>query len=137
MAFLTHVRQLSLRRESSSIAQDFTFPGCYKYWLLLLLVGIRKDPKVGGGSKGTCKVTQDRTQHSPSVDLSKYQGEDDPKAFALVLEVFEEGEDDPKAFALVLGVFEFNAKLICCFPIGEENDYLSSDSVDMSDVNDI
>ncbi|KAF1883397.1 hypothetical protein Lal_00042311 [Lupinus albus] len=29
------------------------------------LVGIRKDLKVGGGSEGTCKVTQNRPQHSP------------------------------------------------------------------------
>ncbi|KAF1866252.1 hypothetical protein Lal_00024255 [Lupinus albus] len=29
MSFLAQARQLSLRRESSSIAQDFTLPGCY------------------------------------------------------------------------------------------------------------
>ncbi|KAF1866180.1 hypothetical protein Lal_00024177 [Lupinus albus] len=31
MPFLAQARQLSLRRESSSIAQDFTLPGCYKH----------------------------------------------------------------------------------------------------------
>ncbi|KAF1868292.1 hypothetical protein Lal_00018814 [Lupinus albus] len=30
------------------------------------MVGMRKDPKVGGGIGGTCEVTKNQTQHSPS-----------------------------------------------------------------------
>ncbi|KAF1892862.1 hypothetical protein Lal_00035506 [Lupinus albus] len=30
------------------------------------MVGMRKDPKVGGGVGGTCEVTKNQTQHSPS-----------------------------------------------------------------------
>ncbi|KAF1879788.1 hypothetical protein Lal_00039734 [Lupinus albus] len=29
------------------------------------MVGMRKDPKVGGGVGGTCEVTRNQTQHSP------------------------------------------------------------------------
>ncbi|KAF1881734.1 hypothetical protein Lal_00032205 [Lupinus albus] len=31
------------------------------------VVGMRKDPKVGGGEGGTCKVTKNQNQHSPRV----------------------------------------------------------------------
>ncbi|KAF1886052.1 hypothetical protein Lal_00021333 [Lupinus albus] len=30
------------------------------------MVGMRKDPKVGGSVGGTCEVTENQTQHSPS-----------------------------------------------------------------------
>ncbi|KAF1868248.1 hypothetical protein Lal_00018768 [Lupinus albus] len=30
---------------------------------------MRKDPKVGGGVGGTCKVTINQTQHSPRLNL--------------------------------------------------------------------
>ncbi|KAF1878131.1 hypothetical protein Lal_00049299 [Lupinus albus] len=36
-----------------------------KLLTLLLVVGMRKDPKVGGGSEGTFKVTQNQPRHSP------------------------------------------------------------------------
>ncbi|KAF1863084.1 hypothetical protein Lal_00041071 [Lupinus albus] len=29
------------------------------------MVGMRKDPKVGGGVGGTCEVAKNQTQHSP------------------------------------------------------------------------
>ncbi|KAF1864873.1 hypothetical protein Lal_00031836 [Lupinus albus] len=31
------------------------------------MVGMMKDPKVGGGVGGTCKVIKDQTQHSPRL----------------------------------------------------------------------
>ncbi|KAF1891541.1 hypothetical protein Lal_00012434 [Lupinus albus] len=33
------------------------------------MVGMRKDPKVGGGVGGTCEVTRNQTQHSPSINI--------------------------------------------------------------------
>ncbi|KAF1874178.1 hypothetical protein Lal_00041624 [Lupinus albus] len=33
------------------------------------MVGMRKDPKVGGGVSGTCEVAKNQTQHSPSFTI--------------------------------------------------------------------
>ncbi|KAF1895990.1 hypothetical protein Lal_00046746, partial [Lupinus albus] len=35
------------------------------------MVGMRKDPKVGGGVSGTCEVAKNQTQHSPSDTLAQ------------------------------------------------------------------
>ncbi|KAF1881569.1 hypothetical protein Lal_00021424 [Lupinus albus] len=32
---------------------------------IVFMVGMRKDPKVGGGVGGTCEVAKNQTQHSP------------------------------------------------------------------------
>ncbi|KAF1868161.1 hypothetical protein Lal_00018677 [Lupinus albus] len=39
------------------------------------MVGMRKNPKVGGGVDGTCEVTKNQTQHSPS-DVARFGSSD-------------------------------------------------------------
>ncbi|KAF1864845.1 hypothetical protein Lal_00031808 [Lupinus albus] len=39
------------------------------------MVGMRKDPRVGGGVGGTCEVAKNQTQHSPRLNVLSHEYE--------------------------------------------------------------